>query len=96
MPNVKLFSSDGAIPIMLDEDATIGVVYSGDADPNIITLGPKLGSNPYSKPYATKCGMEFELAQGTPLLAPMDMVLVGFQNNNAYQITDGQNRADSH
>jgi len=32
MPNVKLFSSDGAIPIMLDEDATIGVVYSGDAE----------------------------------------------------------------
>ncbi|MDO8467400.1 MAG: hypothetical protein Q7S56_00415 [Nanoarchaeota archaeon] len=58
-------------------------VYNGDADPNIITLGPKLGSNPYSKPYATKCGMEFELAQGTPLLAPIDMVLVGFQNNNA-------------
>jgi hypothetical protein len=66
-------------------------VYNGDADPNIITLGPKLGINPYSKPYATKCGMEFELAYGTPLLAPIDMVLVGFQNNNAeYKIVDGQ------
>ncbi|MEK6918121.1 MAG: hypothetical protein AABW51_04190 [Nanoarchaeota archaeon] len=27
--------------------------------------------------------MEFELAHGTPLLAPIDMVFVGFQNNNA-------------
>jgi hypothetical protein len=64
--------------------------YTGDADPNIITLGPKSGSK-YSKPYATKCGIEFELAHGTPLLAPIDMVLVGFQNNNAeYKIVDGQ------
>jgi hypothetical protein len=85
-----------ASAITLPPPSMVGInmhteVYNGDADPNIITLGPKLGSNPYSKPYATKCGMEFELAHETPLLAPIDMVLVGFSNRNAkYRIVDGQ------
>ncbi|MDP2922362.1 MAG: hypothetical protein Q8O30_01395 [Candidatus Omnitrophota bacterium] len=66
-------------------------VYGQDADPNMITLGPKLGINPEKPGYATKHSMAWELKiHGTPVLAPIDMVLVGFQNNSAYRTTDGQ------
>lgn len=58
-------------------------LYGTGADPNIITLGPKTGGHPDWPPYAGKCGMGFELERGTPILAPIDMVLVGFTNNNA-------------
>jgi len=59
-------------------------VYGQDADPNMITLGPKLGINPEKPGYATKHSMAWELKiHGTPVLAPIDMVLVGFQNNSA-------------
>ena len=65
-------------------------VYGTDADPNLITLGPKLGTHPDWKTYAGKRGMEFELPHGTPILAPIDMVLVGFSNNSAeYRIQEG-------
>jgi len=58
-------------------------VYGQDADPNMITLGPKLGINPEKPGYATKHSMAWELKiHGTPVLAPIDMVLVGFQNNS--------------
>lgn len=58
-------------------------VYGQDADPNMITLGPKLGINPEKPGYATKHSMAWELKiHGTPVLAPIDMVLVGFQNDN--------------
>lgn len=68
-------------------------VYGQDADPNMITLGPKLGINPENPGYATKHSMAWELKiHGTPVLAPIDMVLVGFQNNSVeYGIgADGQ------
>lgn len=66
-------------------------VYSTGANPDIITLGPKLGAHPDYPAYSDKHSMEFELAHGTPLLAPVDMVFVGFQNNNAkYDFLDGQ------
>ncbi len=66
-------------------------VYGTGADPNLITLGPKLGSHPDWKTYPGKRGMEFELPHGTPLLAPIDMVLIGFSNNSAnYRIQEGQ------
>jgi hypothetical protein len=68
-------------------------VYGQDADPNMITLGPKLGINPEKPGYATKHSMAWELKiHGTPVLAPIDMVLVGFQNDNVtYGIgVDGQ------
>ena len=66
-------------------------VYGQGADPDMITLGPKLGSHPEKTVYATKLGMEFELGHGTPVLAPIDMVLVGFKNSSAnYRIQDGQ------
>jgi len=66
-------------------------VYGTGADPNLITLGPKFGSHPDWKTYAGKRGMEFELPHGTPVLAPIDMVLIGFSNNSAnYRIQEGQ------
>jgi hypothetical protein len=34
--------------------------------------------------------MVFELKHGTPLLAPIDMVLMGFLDKNTYWIRDGQ------
>jgi hypothetical protein len=67
-------------------------VYGQDADPNMITLGPKLSFNPNNPGYATHHSMVWELKiHGTPVLAPIDMVLVGFQNSSAYRVTDGQN-----
>jgi hypothetical protein len=67
-------------------------VYGQDADPNMITLGPKLSFNPNNPGYVTKHSMAWELKiHGTPVLAPIDMILVGFQNSSAYRITDGQN-----
>ncbi len=65
-------------------------VYAMGADPDMITLGPKVGGNPQYTPYATHLGTVFELKHGTPLLAPIDMVLVGFLDKNNYWIRDGQ------
>lgn len=66
-------------------------VFGTDADPKMITLGPKLGSHPEIPPYDTHHGMVFELKiHGTPVLAPLDMMLVGFQNNSTHR-TEGQN-----
>jgi len=67
-------------------------VFGTGADPNIITLGPKLGSHPDWPTYPAKHSNEVELKHGTPILAPIDMMFVGFQNNNAkYGIgADGQ------
>ena len=68
-------------------------VYGADADPNIITLGPKLGPNPDRTTYPGKRGMEFNLKHGTPVLAPIDMVLVGFRDGSAnYRIQAGQKK----
>ena len=68
--------------------------FGTGADPNIITLGPKIGAHPDWIPYTYKRGMEFELEQRIPVLAPIDMVLVGFQNNSAkYKIENGQTYA---
>lgn len=65
--------------------------YGTGADPAIITLGPKTGGQPGWPPYHHKYGMEFELDHGTPVLAPVDMVLIGFNNRNAeYRIQEGQ------
>ena len=66
-------------------------VFGTDSDPKMITLGPKLGSHPELPAYDTHHGLVFELKiHGTPVLAPIDMTLVGFQNNSSYR-TDGQN-----
>ena len=58
-------------------------MYGTGADPNVITLGPKVGGHPDSDPYANKTSMEFELNHGVPVLAPIDMVFIGFKNRNA-------------
>ena len=70
-------------------------VYGTSADPNIITLGPKIGGPLGGAPYPNKTSMEFELNLSTPVLAPIDMVLVGFDNRNAEYRTypDGQQDA---
>lgn len=58
-------------------------MYGTGADPNIITLGPKVGGAPGWIPYSNKTSMEFELNHGAPVLAPINMVLVGFNNRSA-------------
>ena len=67
-------------------------IYGTGADPNIITLGPKVGGQPDWEPYSNKTSMEFELNHGAPVVAPIDMILVGFKNQSAeYRIrSDGQ------
>ena len=83
-------------PPSMDGINTHTELYGTGADPDMITLGPKVGGNPKYTPYATKHSMGWELKiHGTPVLAPIDMVLVGFQNNNVeYGIgADGQRYA---
>tara|TARA_B100002003_G_C14135743_1_gene546218 strand:+ start:2321 stop:2488 length:168 start_codon:yes stop_codon:yes gene_type:complete len=41
-------------------------VFGTGADPDMITLGPKIGGQPGWPPYATKTSMEFELGHGEP------------------------------
>ena len=67
-------------------------IYGTGADPNIITLGPKVGGQLGWEPYANKTSMEFELNHAAPVLAPIDMDLIGFQNGSAEYRTrsDGQ------
>ena len=58
-------------------------VYGTGADPDVITLGPREGGRPDWQPYPGKTSMEFELPRGTPILAPISMEFVGFNNRNA-------------
>ena len=82
-------------PLKMEGINTHIEMYGTGADPNIITLGPKVGGHPGWEPYPNKTSMEFELNHGVPVLAPIDMVLVGFQNGSAeYRIrSDGQQQA---
>ena len=66
-------------------------LYGTGADPNIITLGPKVGGHPGWPTYEHKCGMSFEAYnRGSPVLAPFDMVLVGFRDTStSSQIVPG-------
>lgn len=58
-------------------------LYGTGADPNIITLGPKVGGQPGWDPYQHKPGMSFEAySHGSPVLAPFDMILVGFRDTS--------------
>lgn len=67
-------------------------LYSGTgADQNLITFGPKVDNYSRYTPYIGKRGFEFDLNSKSPLLAPMDMTLVGFQNNSTeYKIENRQ------
>src|SRR4030043_97697 len=78
-------------PPSMDGINTHTELYGTGADPDIITLGPKVGGHPGWEPYKHKCGMSFEAYnRGSPVLAPFDMVLVGFRDtSNSYQIVPG-------
>jgi len=67
-------------------------LYGTGADPAMITLGPEQGGRSGWQPYSGKTSVEFELPHGTPILAPTDMILTGFDNRNASYRTgsDGQ------
>ncbi|MDP7628103.1 MAG: hypothetical protein QF530_09380 [SAR202 cluster bacterium] len=82
-------------PINMEGINTHTEMYGTDADPNIITLGPKVGGRPGWEPYSNKTSMEFELDHGVPVLAPIDMVFIGFKNRNAEYRTrsDGQRQS---
>ena len=65
-------------------------LYGTGADPDIITLGPKVGGHPSWPTYENKPGMSFEAYNhGSPVLAPFDMVLVGFRDTSNNQIVPG-------
>jgi hypothetical protein len=64
--------------------------YGTDADPNMITLGPKISTHPDWPTYPTKMGIEFEVGNATPILAPLDMKFIGFSDTSAdYRIQNG-------
>ena len=87
----KIASAVTSPPPSMEDINTHPETYGTDADPKIITLGPKTGSRPDWPAYDNKHGMEFELSAGTPILAPIDMKFIGFSNNNAkYRIQNGQ------
>ncbi|TAL64339.1 MAG: hypothetical protein EPN88_11085 [Bacteroidetes bacterium] len=70
-------------------------LYGTGADPDIITLGPKIGGHPGWPAYEHKPGMGFEAYdRGSPVLAPFDMVLVGFRDTST-QIVSGGTSAHS-
>ncbi|MFH0853708.1 MAG: hypothetical protein V1853_04870, partial [bacterium] len=70
-------------------------LYGTGADPGIITLGPKVGGHPGWESYQHKPGMSFEAYKGgSPVLAPLDMVLVGFRDTST-QIVSGGTSAHS-
>ena len=65
-------------------------LYGTGADPGIITLGPKVGGHPDWEPYEHKPGMSFEAYKGgSPVLAPFDMVLVGFRDTSTQIVSGG-------
>lgn len=68
---------------------------STGADQNLITLGPKVDSYSKKTPYLGKRGFEFELESKAPLLAPLDMTLIGFQNNSVKEGTGADGKTYS-
>ena len=82
-------------PPSMDGINTHTELYGTGADPDIITLGPKVGGHPGWEPYQHKPGMGFEAYKGgSPVLAPFDMVLVGFRDTST-QIVSGGTSAHS-
>ncbi len=57
--------------------------FSGGLDPDVVTLGPKLGTHPELGSYAGKNGDNYEVPSGAPILAPLDAKFVGFNNRNS-------------
>lgn len=68
-------------------------LYGTGADPEMITLGPKEGGRRGWPPYKGKTSMEFELSHAQPVLAPIGMSLIGFDNRSAkFGITSNGSR----
>ena len=59
------------------------IQFGTHADPGIITLGPPSGGPPGYPAYKGKTSMNIKMPLDTPVLAPIDMVLVGFDNRSA-------------
>lgn len=57
--------------------------FSGGMDPAFVTLGPKTGSRPELGSYDGKSGVNFEIGDGEPILAPIDARFIGFNNRNS-------------
>ena len=77
-------------PPSMDGINTHTELYGTGADPDIITLGPKVGGHPGWKPYQHKPGMSFETYKGgSPVLAPFDMMLVGFRDTSTQIVSGG-------
>lgn len=70
-------------------------VFSTGLDPAVITLGPKVGNKPSLPTYSGQTGLVVELADGDPVLAPMDMRFIGFNNRNSdYRIATNGTRQE--
>ena len=85
------FDSVSAItsaPLDMNEINTYLYRFGTGGNPDFITLGPKDGLKPYP-PYATKHSNDIDFEYHTPVLAPIDMKLVGFTNTRSnYRIRD--------
>ena len=58
-------------------------VFSTGLDPAVVTLGPKIGNQPQLPAYSGQTGLVEEVADGAPVLAPIDMRFIGFNNRNS-------------
>jgi hypothetical protein len=58
-------------------------VFSTGLDPAFVTLGPKLGNRPELPAYAGQTGLVAEVADGSPVLAPMNMRMIGFNSRSS-------------
>ncbi len=58
-------------------------IFFGGMDPAFVTLGPKFGLTPDIPVYAGKLGVNVEVPDGSPILAPIDMKFIGFDNQSS-------------
>ncbi len=92
---IRSVSATSASAITSPPRSMVGInthteLYGTGADPNIITLGPKVGGHPGWESYEHKPGMSFEAYKGgSPVLAPFDMVLVGFRDTSTEIVSGG-------
>jgi hypothetical protein len=57
--------------------------FGTHADPAVVTLGPTDGGSPGYPAYGGKLSMNIKMPHGTPVLAPFDLRLIGFNNRSA-------------
>jgi hypothetical protein len=63
--------------------APSAIRFGTHADPAMITLGPTDGGLPGYPAYDGKLSMNIKMPHGTPVLAPFDVRLIGFNNRSA-------------